>query len=58
MRVMCRNIQETMLKEHVQYYIEHDLKDYVPLCVQDIDYDECVDHVAHACKGRQCVHLR
>ena len=57
-RVMCRNILKTMLKEHVQYYVEHVLEDYVQHCVQDIDYDECVDYVARACKEIQCVQLR
>ena len=57
-RMMCKNILKTMLKEHVQYYVEHALEADFEHCVQDIDYDECVDYVVHACKRRQCVQLR
>ena len=47
-----------MLKAHVQYHVESYVEDYVEHCVQNIDYDECVDYVVHACKRRQCVQLR
>ena len=50
-RVMCRNTLKTMIKEH-------DFEDYFQLGVQDIDYDEWVDYIAHARRGRQCVQLR
>ena len=53
-RMMCKNSLNTMLKEHVQYYVEHALEADSEHCVQDIGYDECVDYVIHACKIRQC----